>query len=130
MNIAILTTALSVNYGAALQSYALVESLKKIGHSVYNINYNDPNRIAQSMTSCQRIIHAIWRILVKLFTLNKKERNFIDFQKKYLSLTKERLKSSKELKERLDEYDLYIAGSDQIWNPSFFVYDLSYYLLN
>ncbi len=127
MNIAVLTTALSVNYGAALQAYALVECLKQMGHSAFNINYNDPNRIVQSMSFSQRITHFVWRTIVKLFTLNKKERNFIYFQNNYLSLTEKRLKSSKQLKEQLGKFDLYIAGSDQIWNPSFFIYDLSYY---
>ena len=127
MDIAILTTALSVNYGAALQAFALVESIRKMGHVPYNINYNDPNRIIGSMSSRKRIIHAVWKVLVDLLTFGKKERRFIEFQNTYLSLTDKRLKSSDQLKELAGAYDLFVAGSDQIWNPGFFVYDLSYY---
>ena len=127
MKIAILTTALSVNYGAALQAYALVESVRKMGYSVNNINYNDPNRIAQSMSTREKITHAIWRALVYLLSNNRKERNFTIFQRNNLLLTRQRMTSSSELKNTTTEYDLFIAGSDQIWNPSFFINDLSYY---
>ncbi len=47
----------------------------------------------------------------------KRIKNFSAFRQKNLPITKQSFHSSKELEAIGDEYDFYICGSDQIWNP-------------
>ena len=128
MRTVMITTALSDNYGAALQTYALSQSIENLGHSSEVYNYNDPKRISASMTFKQKIIHTVWRFFVVLFTFDAKRNRYKKFRKKYLPLTGKKISSPSELKKNCGDYDVYIAGSDQIWNPGFFIHDTSYFL--
>ena len=49
----------------------------------------------------------------------KRKRLFDEFTKKYLKLTSKRYHNNKELKSNPPQADIYIAGSDQIWNTLF-----------
>ena len=127
MKSVIITLALSYNYGAVLQSYALAEKLKQLGVEVEIYNYNDKKRITFNLTFKAKIKHFVWDIVKKILTLGKKERNYKKFRNQYLPLTKIKYKNNLDLRKNPGEYDLYISGSDQIWNPDLFVYDTSYF---
>jgi len=117
------------NYGASLQAYALMKYLQKLGHDVEIINYK-PNYLSKhynlfavnnSAWNTNIIIKAIYLIVKfpgRLLSLQRKH-NFDRFTKKYLKLTPIRYLSNEHLKESLPIADIYICGSDQIWNCLF-----------
>lgn len=112
------------NYGAVLQAYALQEKLKELGVEPYIINYrnkeiDDNYKILKIRTTNRSIKQIIRDVIVKLVFLPinyKKYSNFEKFMKKYFNLSK-RYNTEKEIKDTFPNYDIYIAGSDQIWNP-------------
>lgn len=127
MKSVIITLALSDNYGAVLQSYALAEKLKQLGLDVEIYKYQDKKRLTFNLSFKAKVRHFTWNLVQFLLTLGKKKRNYQKFRKQYLPLTKKRYKNSLDLRRMPGEYDLYISGSDQIWNPDLFVYDTSYF---
>ncbi|MFI3165980.1 MAG: polysaccharide pyruvyl transferase family protein [Bacillota bacterium] len=117
------------NAGAGLQAYALNTYLKNQGHDAEIIDYK-PDYLSNhyglwSISSkYDRPFVKIAYLLAKFpgrffkrFELKKKK--FDSFKKDYLQVTKDRYLSCQELNERLPKADVYIAGSDQIWNPLF-----------
>lgn len=101
--IGILTFHSESNYGAFLQTFALSETLKHIGYSVVIIDLRLPV-ISQGFAK-----DIIKHLLVD-------QRIFGSARKRFLSLTAEHFFNSSELKAKLPVMDLYIVGSDQVWN--------------
>ena len=115
------------NYGQLLQCYALQKYLRDAGHDAYLIRYK-----------CEEI-SPLWKKLLKAFNpilllryINYKlhlkkvknehknnNRYFDDFRNKYIKQSERFYNSYKELKENPPEADVYIVGSDQVWNFSF-----------
>ncbi|MFI3164492.1 MAG: polysaccharide pyruvyl transferase family protein [Bacillota bacterium] len=117
------------NAGASLQAYALNAYLKKLGHIAEIIDYKpDYLSMHYSLTTISEkydkpLIRFIYyavkfpgRIKNKY---GKKKKRFDNFKSEYLTVTNHRYKSCAEMAESLPESDVYIAGSDQIWNPLF-----------
>lgn len=116
MKIGILTFHNAHNYGAVLQAYALQYVLTDLGCEVEIIDYR--NRTIDKFHDYwsfknNSIATVLYRLLFSYNYLRTKERNFCDFTRQFLHLSKE----------RYDHvnipygYDLYIVGSDQVWNP-------------
>lgn len=115
MKIGIITFHWATNYGAILQSYALQEYLKKLGHDVYIINYR-PSQYKKTFLKCV-LSPRFWLTPLKLKEYFK-EQKLEDFREKYLNQTK-LFESLDDLKNNPPKMTVYICGSDQIWNPSF-----------
>ncbi len=123
MKIGILTFHLAHNYGAVLQAYALQEVLKQQGYEVEIINYR-PASIEEvyKLFSFQiykgdSLAGMVRRFLGRMLTLGvrcKKYRNFERFIKIRLNLSGELCRNKTEIPQG---YDVYVFGSDQIWNP-------------
>lgn len=122
VRIGIITFQRAENFGAALQCRALYCYLKDQGHDVEIIDYKN-----ESLESGYSIFPKLRKNLIKLalrdlyiaFNLKafkSRREKFKEFIA-YLPMT-ERL-SGESIKENGLEYDLIIAGSDQIWNPKF-----------
>lgn len=118
------------NVGASLQAYALQHYLEEQGHKVEIIDYK-PDYLSKhyKITAINNprfdrlIIRQIY-ILAKLPTrilalFDKRKKRFDYFRKEYLKLTSVRYCSNEELKKNPPAADIYIVGSDQIWNPLF-----------
>lgn len=104
----------SVNYGAILQTYALQRSILKLG--VYNeiINYSpdsDKNLIINT-TNLKSII----RSLINLPDFYVKKGKFDDFIKRKINITEKVSKDFLKSEEFNNKYDIFITGSDQVWN--------------
>lgn len=119
------------NPGASLQAYALASYLRQLGHDVQNIDYqpgylrhypltgvpensrfNRPGlRLAYQVTKFPR---RLWERLT-----SRRKKAFDRFTAHYLPLTKQTYRSWEALASAPPDADLYIAGSDQIWNPVF-----------
>lgn len=128
MKISIMTTALSENYGALLQTYALQRAIEKLGHEVFIYDYIDRRRITYGMSFKKRVIHCVWNKIRMILSFGEKKRNFETFRKDKIKFTPLSYHNSDELKKNPGNFDLYVSGSDQIWNPEVFQYDYSYFL--
>lgn len=114
------------NHGASMQAYALMTYLTKLGHKVEIIDYK-PDYLSNHY-NMMSISNLKWKknILTKYIYLTLKmpgriislqrKKAFDIFKENNLVITKKRYKSNEELKECLPEADVYICGSDQIWN--------------
>ena len=128
--IGILTYHDSDNYGSVLQAYALSHYVNSLGANCEIINYRKPEvkklyNIWKRPTSRNAILTDIFQI-PQYIKLKKRKENFEKFRKKYLPLSKTLYTKKEDLKN--SEYDLYIVGSDQVWNTNIVDFDSSYLL--
>ncbi|MCX7998792.1 MAG: polysaccharide pyruvyl transferase family protein [Leptospiraceae bacterium] len=111
--VGILTFHYIENFGAVLQAYALQEVIKKMGYYVEIIDFCPtkitPKSIAYSI---------IKKLLLRRNFLLRRNRFYL-FRKNFMHLSKEKYNSSKELKNKPFAYDVYLVGSDQVWNPRY-----------
>lgn len=103
INIGILTFHGEANYGAFLQTFALSETLKRLGYKVEIIDFRLPE-----------ISQGIIKDIFKRFFINK--RVFANARAEFLELTTEQYSDSNELRVKPPVIDLYVVGSDQVWN--------------
>lgn len=118
--IKIITFQNAHNYGALLQVYGLQKVLSN-ENKVEIINYQNEiigNQYKVLKISKKGIKSAI-KSLIKSIVFYSQNQNrytiFNKFEKEKLNLTKE-YKSENELNENAPEADVYITGSDQVWN--------------
>lgn len=127
MQIRTLTTYDVYNYGASLQAYALLTYLGKLGHDVKLINYQ-PTYLTRkydytwvnpessfSRYTFTRSIYRVLKFLQRQTTMGRK-RSFDKFKKLYLKETSEVYHNFEQLKNNPPHADLFVVGSDQIWN--------------
>lgn len=103
------------NYGAVLQTYALNKYLRDLGHDARVIDYIPAfmGRISEKHKN-NPIIKIIRKIVI--FPDNIKGGSvFGGFLKKYVKLTEKTYTRSKLIKDT-PRADIYITGSDQVWN--------------
>ena len=107
MDIKLLTIWREKNYGAELQAYATIKILQNLGHKVEMIDI--------SLSDCRKgnLNQKIYN-LISGFTPG--HRKFIRFWNKYIPATK-RYRTEDELKKNPPRADIYVVGSDQVWNP-------------
>ena len=128
MKISTITCHDVYNYGASLQAYALQHYLESQGHQYSIINYKPPylsNHYRLDLVANSKFdrpfvkqIYLLAKLPGRIRGLRRKRR-FDRFTQKFLHLTEKRYTSSEEIESDLPASDLYIAGSDQIWNTFF-----------
>lgn len=115
------------NLGASLQAYALQTYLESLRHDVEIIHYK-PDYLSGHFNLATvsnpdfdkpliRHLYLLAKLPGRLLAL-KRKKLFDEFTANYLKLTR-RYSSYEELKADAPEADVYIAGSDQIWNTTF-----------
>lgn len=121
IKIGIITFHCSYNYGSALQTYALKTFLEK--NMIYNvsiINFVYKTDFYQyKLFRVKKYFTHPWYLLLDVcfFKENKKRKqNFEVFAEKYFNLTDKKYYNSDEMKELNQKFDIFICGSDQIWN--------------
>lgn len=114
MKIYIITCNNAYNYGAVLQAFALQNYLKQFGHDVKIIDYYPSNLRKISDKYKRNPFLIIARKILYFPDYHKSKIAFGRFSDKFLQLTK--ACHNIDDVERLPVADLYIAGSDQIWN--------------
>lgn len=116
------------NHGASLQAYALQTYLEAMKHQVQIINYK-PDYLSHHYQLWSvdnpiydapviRQLYLLAKLSGRLISL-KRKRRFDEFTNNYLKLTPQRYHSYEELEGNPPQADVYIAGSDQIWNTFF-----------
>ena len=117
------------NSGASLKAYALMKYLQNNGHEVEIIDYKPDylsNHYKLSAVSnpkyeknlILKIIYLALKLPQRILALRIKKK-YDEFKDKYLNITKIRYSANEELKRNPPEADVYICGSDQIWNSRF-----------
>ncbi len=115
MKIAIITFHWATNYGAVLQSFALQNYLSKQGHDVEIIDYY-PDKYKKTVLNALKAKHPV--VIFNRIKEIRKEKAIAGFRNNTLKMT-EHFNSSEKLNILSENYDCFICGSDQIWNPSF-----------
>lgn len=118
--IGIITFHSAHNYGAMLQAYALQHKLEE-NNTVEIINYR--NNTIDNEYKVIKINHSGLKNTIKSIISNivyfprnvKRYKKFNKFMNESLKLTK-KYNSEKQLKEDFPKHDIYITGSDQVWN--------------
>jgi hypothetical protein len=116
MKIGIMTFHAASNHGAALQAYALQIHLKKMGHEPFFINYNFGHPPPKGLLKWigrtpSNTFHKIGKQI--------RRRKFLRFQKEYMNLETKKYLDQVQLQDEPPNADVYICGSDQVWNPNF-----------
>jgi hypothetical protein len=118
MKILLVTIQNANNYGAILQAYAMQKTLQNYGE-VKILNYDNRHiGIDFDLVRVKPTIHGLLGMgkdLLRIIPRKKALNRFTLFINKYINLTEKVTKEDIEQLENL--FDLYIAGSDQIWNP-------------
>ena len=119
------------NYGSVMQTYATQHLLESLGLEVEIIDYWRPNTVpevrAQNLLNSRtmRKLKPIWGIspITEKATLSFLKSHFADkesvmwkFLKKHVTLSQKRYYSIDELKQEDFHAEIYITGSDQVWN--------------
>ena len=133
----IITMHAVCNYGSYLQTYALSAFLKKNGWESEIIDYRFPTEYHKSIAKkkesevptptwlqskiaglCARIVHLNPELRL---------RRMDEFYAKYINLT-EPFHDADSLNTIQQDSDVYITGSDQVWNPDWIGKDYSFLL--
>ena len=114
-NIAILTFPKADNYGALLQAYALKQALIKQGNLVTIINYHSPKAEIKAHPFRHFKFSPRWvKQILKLPAAWYRGIHFASFRNKYLQDTPPVYYDT--MPALSDKYDLFISGSDQVFN--------------
>lgn len=119
MKIALITIHNANNYGAVLQAYATKKILSNFGE-VHTINYDNKHlshhldllRFSPSIHGIKMVIHDLLRLPSRIQAVSK----FKNFITTNMNLT-QKLSFEELMKGKAGHFDVYICGSDQIWNP-------------
>lgn len=129
MKVGLQTVHCSKNPGASLQAHALAKKLSDLGGEVEVINYC-PIYFLDPMDPMKR---KTWSVKEKLKAVvigraqKKRYDLFQEFNRKYLPRLSERYDTPEDLKKADGRYDVYVCGSDQIWNPENVHHDTSFF---
>ena len=128
--IAILTFQNVNNYGALLQAYALKTVCNDMGHQAHILNYyckeiERPYRLFAKPVNAVDVIRQTAKFILSPINLYIRSR-FEPFKKKYLQDTP--LLTPDIIAKMAQEYDRFIAGSDQIFNTRYTGFDSNYFL--
>lgn len=106
----ILTFHNAENYGAALQTYALMKTLESFNLETRIVDYRNRGVFFRNLL----------KNLFYLGTFQNPIQNhqaFLHFQEDYLHLTEKAYHQGTDFARDADQFDLLFFGSDQIWNP-------------
>ncbi|MDG1701932.1 MAG: polysaccharide pyruvyl transferase family protein [Opitutae bacterium] len=117
MKVCILSLPLNWNYGGILQQFALQKILKDMGHSVTLLSRRKSRNLI-----FKALVLFKWGLWVSSLSKIKWLRERIPtlavecFKRNYLDIAKDSF-SGKSLNSLAAEADVFIVGSDQVWNP-------------
>ena len=118
----------TLNYGSLLQSYATQEILKDEGFDVEIISYKKTNKVKQAMrllywpmfkTQCKVVYKKLYIALIKKSLqpyFNRKYAALNQFIDNYFISSPEYI-GRRNLINGAANYDAFVLGSDQVWNP-------------
>lgn len=129
MKVGILTFHAAHNFGSMLQAYALQKTVEKTGNICEIINMRPKEQKKLYDWKIEKESNLIKYLIKKIIFRKKKWQyeKFEEFLKKYLNITEE-YNDRKQFENSKKEYDIYVSGSDQIWNTKTTDFDIAYFL--
>ena len=126
MKIGIVTITNGENYGNRLQNYAVQQVLKGLGCDVETIKNTTCQSVDKSNIFKDKVKEYICSIYLGTDMKNNVNLNNISRYLKFKKFTQNLIKQSKYIiskdnipKSIVDDYDYFVCGSDQVWNPNF-----------
>ena len=122
MKIGLITIHFQNNYGAVLQAYATQKYLSQFGEvEIIDYRYNSSvivqnnwkYKFLQKIFKLRKLLHPFNFILTK-----QKVKKFSSFRKNFFNLSNNIYFGDNSIQDNSPQYDMYICGSDQIWNTS------------
>lgn len=127
--IGIITFHNSYNCGSMLETFAMQKTIEKIGYDATVIDFSSDGQkeLYKPLFKCCSFKNVIKNVLLlpHIARLKRNNSSYESFKNKYFKLTS--YMTSKETFLRLD-FDIVIAGSDQIWNVTIPDFDDVYFL--
>ena len=131
--VGIMTFHRAENYGAFLQAYALSSYIdNSFDADAYLVDYINP-KIEKSYKACSVLkssknpVKAIGKFALSYGDIRKRNNLFSQDRKSYLKIRREDI-AKQDLTAEMQQYDVLIAGSDQVWNLKITGDDYSYLL--
>ncbi len=119
--IAVVTIYDELNYGNRLQNYAVTKTFEKMGGSVQTIVAQKPKTVKEIIKlKIKQILPIICKSAVRRkFPAVLREYNFRNFTKKHIPTVYIKTNAGTLPVKTVDQYDCFVVGSDQVWNPCF-----------
>lgn len=131
--VGLITFHASYNCGSMLQAYALQQVIKnkyKIDNEIIdfsNISQRDMYSLVQRPSSLKVLLRDLYN-LIFWRKITKHNRDYMKFSADNFCLSQGKYGSIEELNSASLDYDLYITGSDQVWNTKAKDFDDAYFL--
>lgn len=116
-----------LNYGSVLQAYATLKVIQEMGYDCELIDYIYPNDYQFERGTPKRSLFSYLRILIRNYAWYRRRRKLKEFWSEEFSLSAN-YKNHAAIFEKPPVYDIYITGSDQVWNPRFMKGDAAFLL--
>lgn len=132
IKIGIITMHKVLNAGSSLQAWALYHKIEQLGYSCEIIDYQYPNQFHRSQQQTIDTRHDLIRSWInrgKYFLLYRTKKQHQRFSKFWQSSWQSSApyNTPKSLQLNPPRYDIYIVGSDQVWNPKCMYGDPSFF---
>ncbi len=124
MRAGLITFHFAHHYGAQLQALATMRAIRSLGHTCEIVDYRLPhtthtNQIFKKSKSV-RALASDAHTALHYAPFKRRFERFEAFVAEEMTLSPRRYTSVEQLRAEPPEYDVYVAGSDQIWNPYIF----------
>lgn len=111
------------HYGAQLQAYAAMRAMTELGHPCQIIDYRPDydaglNDLFRKGGVRTQLVNA--HTAAHYSAIKRRAERFDAFVDEYMNLSPRRYTSYEQLCENPPECDVFVSGSDQIWNPSIY----------
>lgn len=136
LRVGIITMHKVQNFGSALQAYALQYVINRMGYESELIDYTYPNMehcayqntiVDFRAVGISKMLRIIGSKIIR--RLKKQPVNlFCKFYESYFHCSEHAYNTILELKQNPPSYDIYMTGSDQVWNPTYIGFDTNYLL--
>lgn len=132
--IGIMTFHKALSYGAGFQAYALQKYLENCGHQVELIDYvplRFQHKNILKIPNANNILKKAIKCVPYMVCMETSYRLMMRFGKKYLKLSAKSFYDEKQMESSIWDYDVFMTGSDQVWNLKFDDFDhIKPYLLS
>ena len=109
------------HYGAQLQAYATMRAIQGLGHDCDIIDFRLPHTTATNQlfkhSGSVRDAAANTHTALHYGAFKARFDRFEAFVNEQMKLSPQRYTSFAQLRDNPPDYDVYVSGSDQIWNP-------------
>ena len=121
MRTGLITFHFAHHYGAQLQAYATMQAIRELGHDCQIIDFRLPhttrtNELFRKADSARALV-ANAHTAIHYGAFKRRYDRFEAVVADQMALSPRRYTADEELRREPPACDVYVAGSDQIWNP-------------